>query len=295
VSLTVRAPAKINLGLEILGKRPDGFHEIRTILAGVSLYDDLRVEVADRTELLADPARLNTDDNLVARAAKLLEFNFPEATARIQLRKCIPEAAGLGGASSDAAATLVALNRLHTLRLSEDQLREYGARLGSDVPFFIEGGYALASGRGEQLLHRRAPVSLYALIVTPKVSIPAKTKTLYGALRPSDFTDGTRTEQSARSYGWVNDEQLLANAFERPLYELVPSLHELKPLMRRAGARIVALSGAGPSHFSFEIDDEERIRSISGKLRQTLGSSADVWTCDLGVGYEMHDVPASPA
>lgn len=276
----LRAPAKINLGLEILGRRADGYHEIRTILATVSLYDHLLGEAAADTHVNVDRQDLEGEQNLVSVAARLLAADHPQATARFELRKTIPAAAGLGGASSDAAAALIALNRLHTLGLSNTELEDYGARLGSDVPFFIRGGYALASGRGEQLEHFSPPTPINAVIVTPRIAIQAKTKALYESLRQNDFSDGARVEGSAKSYLWLGDERLLVNAFERPLYDLAPSLSDLKPLMRRLGARTVALSGAGPSHYSLEHDDE-RARALAMRLRESIGLGADVYVCDL--------------
>jgi 4-diphosphocytidyl-2-C-methyl-D-erythritol kinase len=278
--VVVRAPAKLNLGLEILGRRSDDYHEIRTILANISLYDHVSVEEADESELCVDVPDLNTDTNLVALASRLLERDFPSAVARFDLRKRIPAAAGLGGASSDAAATLVALNHLRSLGLSNTQLETYGAQIGSDVPFFVEGGYALASGRGDQLSRFPAPSPVYAVLVCPRIAIPRKTKTLYDALRPSDFSDGVRTELSAKSYRWLEDESSLANAFERPLYDLVPSLGEVRSIMRRLGAWRVGLSGAGPSHYALD-DDDERSKALAERLREFFGSDADVFVCDL--------------
>ena len=278
--VVLNAPAKINLGLEILGRRPDGYHEIRTILANISLYDQLSVEDADRTEFRVDIPELDTDANLVILAARLLERDFPAAPTRFDLRKQIPAAAGLGGASSDAAATLVALNELHSLELSNGDLERYAARIGSDVPFFVEGGYALASGRGDQLARFPPPAPVHVVIVSPRITIPAKTKTLYDSLRQTDFTDGTRVEDSAKSHRWMDDESMLANAFVRPLYDLVPSLRDLTSIMRRLGARRVGLSGAGPAHFSLD-DDTERSAELAERLRVHLGSQADIFTCDL--------------
>ncbi|MCC6792049.1 MAG: 4-(cytidine 5'-diphospho)-2-C-methyl-D-erythritol kinase [Thermomicrobiales bacterium] len=270
------APAKINLGLEVLGKRADGYHEIRTIFAAVGLYDRLTVTPATNTTVRVDRPELENDQNLVNVAASLLSADFPAATARFDLEKRIPAAAGLGGASSDAAATLIALNHLHSLGLSNAELRDYAVRIGSDVPFFVEGGFAHASGRGEILTPLPTPRSLYAVIVSPNIDIPRKTATLYGALRPSDFTDGLRIEASARALAAGDDSDVdLGNVFERALYDAAPALGSIAGEMRRAGAKRVGLSGAGPSHYALE-RDEEAASAIVDRLRHRLNDDVEI-------------------
>ena len=150
--MVIHCYAKINLTLEILGKRADGFHEVRTVMQTVGLADRLEVSAAaDLSFTCSDPA-LATPDNLVYRAARLLQAEYAVRTgAALRLEKRIPVAAGLGGGSSDAAATIVALNRLWNLQLSLTEQRRLAARLGSDVPFILTGGTALATGRGERI------------------------------------------------------------------------------------------------------------------------------------------------
>ena len=149
----LRTSAKVNLALEVLGKRDDGYHEIATVMQAVDLCDRLTVETADTVSLVvSDPALPTDDGNLIVRAAAMLgEAAGATKGARITLDKHIPVAAGLGGGSSDAAATLWALNRLWGLRWSRDRLAGLAVRLGMDVPFFLGTGRVLATGRGEQL------------------------------------------------------------------------------------------------------------------------------------------------
>ena len=150
--MVIHCYAKINLTLEILGKRADGYHEVRTVMQTVGLADRLEVSAAaDLSFTCSDPA-LATPDNLVYRAARLLQADYgARAGAALRLEKRIPVAAGMGGGSSDAAATIVALNRLWNLQLSPTEQRRLAAALGSDVPFFLTGGTALATGRGERI------------------------------------------------------------------------------------------------------------------------------------------------
>ena len=149
----MRASAKVNLSLEVLGKRPDGYHEIVTVMQAVDLYDRLTLEAASTLSLRADEPDLPTDErNLIMRAARLLKDAAKvEAGARIELSKRIPVAAGLGGGSSDAAATLWGLNRLWKLRWPRARLMELAVGIGMDVPFFLGNGPALGTGRGEHL------------------------------------------------------------------------------------------------------------------------------------------------
>ncbi len=154
-SLTIRAPAKINLFLKILGKRRDGYHELLSLFLMVGLYDEIAFEPDPRDLRLfvSDPALTTGDENLVIRAARLLaQRTGLEPKARIRLQKNIPMGAGLGGGSSDAAAALVGLNRLWRTGLSRSDLSHLGLQLGSDVPFFLKGPSALVGGRGERIL-----------------------------------------------------------------------------------------------------------------------------------------------
>jgi 4-diphosphocytidyl-2-C-methyl-D-erythritol kinase len=298
VIVSALAPAKINLGLEILRRRTDGYHEIRTILAAFSLFDRLELQRGEEFQLQVDRSELEGEDNLVAAAVRLLQRDVRAIIPNVALRKRIPTAAGLGGASSDAAATLSAVDRLYGLALTDQRLHALAASLGSDVPFFLSGGVALASGRGDCLTPLRPPSALFAVVVAPKIEIPAKTATLYGALTCADYSDGTRIERSVRlgRSGWISNAELLGNAFERPLYDLVPALAELPKLMRRHGATTVGLSGAGPSHYSLETDPA-RARTLAAGLREELRDRAAVFVgrvLDHGVLVAEHEsVPES--
>ena len=214
------------------------------------------------------------------RALRLLreETNHPGG-ARIHLRKRIPAAAGLGGASSDAAAALLAGRELWHQDVSDARLHDLAARLGSDVPFFLRGGCAVGRGRGDLLEPLPLPrASLWFVVVVPDVRIPAKTASLYARLGPDDFSDGSRiAAQAARlRAGLAPDMTLMGNAFARPLYAMVPELAALPDIMRDAGAESVAISGAGPAHYTL-VTDAPLAEQIAARLRERLGHRAQVF------------------
>src|SRR2546422_1866986 len=168
----LRAPAKINLSVKILGRRVDGFHEIETLMTPISLYDELTIEWDDRKAGVAfhcdDPALATSTDNLVVRAAELFfERTKQKSTVDITLKKKIPHGAGLGGGSSDAAATLLGLNRLFEINLSREELVDFAGQIGSDVPFFIYERAASCRGRGEIVVPTKLAKKLPILLLKP--------------------------------------------------------------------------------------------------------------------------------
>jgi 4-diphosphocytidyl-2-C-methyl-D-erythritol kinase len=271
--IVIDAPAKVNLGLEVIGRRDDGFHDIATIFLAIDLYDRVTLSPADDLELRIDDDSLASEENLALRALHLLrdETNYPGG-ADIHLHKRIPSASGLGGASSDAAAALHGGLQLWDQEVSEADLNDLAARLGSDVPFFLRGGCAIGRGRGDCLEPLPVPADLWFIVVVPNVRIPAKTTSLYARLKNTDFSDDSRiAAQAARlSSGLSFDVTLLENAFTRPLYEIAPELAALPGIMREAGAESVAISGAGPAHYAVltDLNQAERVaRSLHERLR----------------------------
>src|ERR1700732_4595994 len=172
--MQVLAPAKINLSLRVLGKRPDGFHEIETLIAPISLYDKIEVEKQSRwVDFSCDDPTLSTgDDNLVVRAANLfLEHAKIKSGVSIKLEKKIPHGAGLGGGSSDAAATLRALNELFETKLPREELAQLGSTIGSDVPFFFFESAAICKGRGEIVEPTKLKKKLSILLLKPAFGV----------------------------------------------------------------------------------------------------------------------------
>lgn len=270
----ITAPAKINLGLEVLGRRDDGYHEIATVMAMVDLCDVVELTPCDgkgvkRAKIIHG---IREDEDLTVRALYTVMTHKSRSweNATIGLEKHIPIAAGLGGASSDAAATLLAANHFWGRGIDKDQLLREAGRLGSDVPFFLGEPCAMATGTGTELEPLPAPRG-WLLIVTPPFDLPEKTRAMYAALRLEDFTDGTRIASVARSLRAkrMPDPGDLHNAFARPLYELAPELALIPTIMRQHSAALVALSGAGPSHYAW-FRDAAGARSAIGQMASSL-------------------------
>jgi 4-diphosphocytidyl-2-C-methyl-D-erythritol kinase len=247
----VRAFAKINLDLRVLGKRPDGYHELRTIFQTVSLADTLEIAFtpARRTAIeLRDPAAI--PENLVARAAALV-MDAMRRVGRVflQLEKRIPMGAGLGGGSSDAAAVLLALPVLAGRRLSVATLCSLGQQLGSDVPFFLLGGTAAGIGRGTELFPLPDAPSCAGLIVAPGVHI--STADAYRALSPGLTTESQQNKIfSFQSHTWdAGDGAAGGNDFEPVVFERESRLAALKKRLIRAGASQAMMSGSGSALF----------------------------------------------
>ncbi len=268
-SINARAPAKINLGLEILGKRRDGYHEIRSILTMVDLYDDLHFQFGQRsgaTSIDGVPA----EHNLIDRAVRLMQSRCSsELPFGYQVEKRIPIATGLGGASSDAAATLVAVNHLLGHPFRHDYLIELAASLGSDVPFFLDGSTAYVKGTGTDITTIPGFTSA-VLLVVPNIVIPRKTPTLYGRITAGDHSAGDRIDRTVGRLraGLPPEPDDLHNAFMAPLYDLVPPLAIVPTILRESGCVRFGLSGAGPAHYA--LVDAEEIASVASRIRTAL-------------------------
>jgi 4-diphosphocytidyl-2-C-methyl-D-erythritol kinase len=262
------APAKINLALEVLGKREDGFHEIRSVMQTIDIVDDVRLTASDSLRLDVEGAHEASDDDLVLRAVRTMEetHDLP-AQGRIQLRKRIPAGAGLGGGSSDAAAAMRLVDRLHALGETNEGLATVAGRFSSDGPFFCYGGTALVSGRGEIVEPLPNVPEFWVVVVTPPHELAKKTRAMYAALRSGDFTDGERTQRSAqgiRNGGRVTAEQL-CNAFDRAAYSVFEGLGMYRDALMGAGAEAVHVAGSGPSLFTLAAD-EGGANAIRGRL-----------------------------
>lgn len=277
--VTIQAPAKLNLGLEVIGRRPDGFHEIVTVFQAVSLFDTLELRPAHELTVASSDPALEGETNLVTRSLHELRSEAGIARgAQVTLSKQIPVAAGLGGASSDAAAALRAGRQLWRVELSVDDLLRLAKRLGSDVPFFLSAGTALGTGRGDELAPLPPLTGVWFVIVSPTITIPRKTPALYAALVPSDFSSGVTVRALATDLDAVASPSgggQLPNPFKRALYALRPELAALPEQMNAAGAPVVALSGAGPSHFA-PFSDPDQAARVAARLRADLGERARV-------------------
>ena len=266
-----KAPAKINLSLDVKYKRDDGYHEVEMIMTMIDLADRLTF-----TELPRDAIVISShagyipldEKNLAFQAARLVKNRYGVSRGvYIYLEKHIPVAAGLAGGSSDAAATLRGLNRLWKLGLSVDELRALGEELGSDVPFCVSGGTMLARGRGEKLEETASPPQCWVVLAKPPVHV--STADVYGRLNARDIRQRPDTQavlQAMRN----NDFQALCasigNVLEPVTMELCPEVGRIKQCMLRLGADGVLMSGSGPTVFSL-VDKESKVQRLYNGLR----------------------------
>ena len=251
--MKLNAYAKINLTLEVLGRRPDGFHEVATVLHTIDLADELTYEPADEIALVADDAGTPAEENLVMRAATLLRRALGEARGvRITLAKRIPVAAGLGGGSTDAATTLAGLSRFWQRDVSAAELASLAATLGSDVPFFLTGGAGLGEGRGEIITPLPPMRETWLVLTTPRVTLDRKTARLYGALQPAMYTRGEATKRMAdalRSGAHVTAEQIF-NVFDALAEQVYPDFRAVRGRLAEFAGSPVHLAGTGPTLFA---------------------------------------------
>ena len=269
---SISAPAKVNLTLEVLSDRPDGFHELRSILQSLAFCDTLtfRSDASAHVSFDADSGEFDRRRSLVSKAAELL-YHTTGCTkgARISIKKRIPLSSGLGGDSSCALAVLLGLNRLWQLGLSRPDIHNLAASLGSDVPYFLYRGTALVSGKGEIMTPLPGIRPTPVLLIFPKVEVPErKTASLYAALSRSDYTDGSATD--ALSVRIKNHEGVRAadivNVFENVAPACYRGIGEYMKRVREAGAGAVHLCGAGPTLFSMaetRLEAEALLKKLS--------------------------------
>jgi 4-diphosphocytidyl-2-C-methyl-D-erythritol kinase len=258
--LTVLSPAKINLTLEVLGQRPDGFHEIRSMLQAISLCDSLHFQAGQGMTFRCDMSGWSAGESLVSRTASLLqETTGYSGGATIEIEKRIPIMSGLGGDSSDAAATLRGLNKLWKLDLPAEKLLELAARLGSDVTFFLYGGTALAGGRGERIAPLPPLANMWVVLVVPDIPrLPGKTKQMYASLHQNHYTDGKITENFIKALKEGEFEvSRLFNTFENVAFDAASKLNVSKEHFTKLGAPHVHLAGSGPTLFTMLKDKSQ--------------------------------------
>ncbi len=295
--LVVRVPAKINIHLEVVGRRPDGFHELRTLFQTVDLYDTLRARPCEegRLELEIEPGNLISagKDNLVLRAAEALWREIGrQPGARLQLEKKIPVGGGMGGGSADAAGALILLDRLWSLEMAPSDLRRLAADLGSDVPFFLHGGFALGFGRGEEVMPLGDLPPFGVLLIIPPVEV--STPEVFGRLAPPvwkrmDDRVYAGVVGSTPAVVWSE----VGNDLEQVVCEGWPLVSEALECVRRQGPIFATVSGSGATVFGvFEtIDAAERaavgirvpgrveVVEMTGRVRAQpqVGSEVENW------------------
>ena len=257
VMLVERAYAKLNLTLEVIRKRGDGYHDLASVIQTVDLHDVLEFREHRDLTLECSDAELATEENLVmVGARRLREISGIDSGAKISLNKSIPVAAGLGGGSADAAATLRGLNRLWRLGLDAPQLNEVAESVGSDVPFLINGGTALVSGRGESMDALPSPEIGRIVIVKPKLGDDpdgsTKTGRMFGMLNATAHTTGSLTRKLAARMldGGDCHPAFMFNVFQQLAPHAFPGWQRVYDAFASLGATDIVLTGAGPSMFA---------------------------------------------
>lgn len=270
--IKLKARAKINLGLDVIRKREDGYHEVRMIMQMINLYDRITLRRSTEPGIRVTtnlPYLPVNEDNLVYRAAKLLmeEFKVTEG-AEIGLQKYIPVAAGMAGGSSDAAAVMVGVNRIFHLGLKKKQLMERGVKIGADVPFCIMRGTALAEGIGEVLTPLPAMPHCSLVIAKPKIHV--STKFVYGNLKASELKEHPDIDGQVQALREGSLEQLVAkmgNVLETVTVPAYPVIDEIKRTMLKNDAMGAMMSGSGPTVFGI-FEREERAQEVCRLLKK---------------------------
>jgi len=269
--LTIQAPAKLNLTLEVLAKRQDGFHEICSVIQTINLCDSLRFQLSQNIEYKCDALNWISEESLVSKATGLLQgVTGCTKGAVIEVSKRIPLVSGLGGDSSDAAATLHGLNKLWGLGLSRGELLKLAPQLGSDVAFFLYGGTALVKGKGEMVIPLPPLPQMWVVLVVPHTPrLPRKTEQLYASLKASHYTQGQITERLVKRLRESGEftPSLLFNTFENVAFATFPELSVYQEHMIKAGATDVHLAGSGPALFTL-VKDRAQAEELHLRLQQ---------------------------
>lgn len=271
--LKLKAMAKINLGLDVLRKREDGYHDLRMIMQSIYLYDQIELHKTQQPGIQVGvnlsylPAN---EDNLVYRAAKLLmdEFAINEGV-QIRLQKYIPVAAGLAGGSSDAAAVLVGMNRMFGLNLSQEQLMERGVKIGADVPYCIMRGTALAEGIGEQLTRLPNAPEVHVLLAKPPIHV--STQFVYGSLKANELTEHPDIDgqiQAIRDGDLYAMADKMGNVLETVTIPAHPVIQEIKDCMMEQGAVNAMMSGSGPTVFGL-FDEQKKAQAAYDRMMES--------------------------
>jgi len=266
-----KAPAKINLSLDVLHKREDGYHEVEMIMTMVDLADRLEFTKLPRDTIIitSQVGFIPLDDkNLAVQAARIMKDRFGvHSGVHIHLDKHIPVAAGLAGGSSDAAAALRGLNRLWNLGLSVAELQKLGEEIGSDVPFCIAGGTAIARGRGELLQPIEAIPQCWVVLAKPPIHV--STSDVYGKLRASAIRKHPATEEllaAIRNKDFNRMCGSMGNVLEEVTLDMYPEVRRIKESMIKLGADGVLMSGSGPTVFGL-VSKQSKIHRIYNGLR----------------------------
>lgn len=270
MQITVKAPAKINLTLDVIGKRNDGYHDVEMVMTTIDLADRISLTTLDDDEIKVEVTKgyvPNNEKNLAYQAASLLKTKLGiNKGISIFIDKKIPVSAGLAGGSADAAAVLRGLNELWDLKLSMEDLAEFGLNIGSDVPFCVHGGTVLAKGRGEKLQFLPTPPPCWVVLVKPPINV--STREIYGRLNLQEIVhpDTNGMIDAIKSKDFQRICACLGNVMESVTYKIHPNLKMIKDRMIQYGADGVLMSGTGPTIYALT-ESEVRAQRLFNSLK----------------------------
>lgn len=283
-SMNLKALAKINLGLDVLGRRENGYHDVRMVMQTIYLYDNITLKKIETPEiqLKTNLHFLPLDDkNIAYKAAKMLMDEFElEGGIQITLDKHIPVAAGLAGGSSNAAAVLVGMNRMYDLGLSEQELMDRGVKLGADVPYCIMRGTVLAEGIGEVLTPLAPLPKCYVLVAKPAISV--STKTVYEKLDSHEIEDHPDIDGILTGLEEGDLKKIassMGNVLERVTIDDYPIIEDIKDVMKENGALGAMMSGSGPTVFG--IYDEKKLAKAAQEKIKKAGLTKQVYVVNV--------------
>lgn len=268
MKLHVKAPAKINLTLDVLHKRPDGYHELEMVMTTVDLADRLELKLLEEDRIIVHSQSRyvpSGERNLAYKAAKVLKDRFNvKKGVEISIEKNIPVAAGLAGGSSDAAAVLRGLNKLWNLQRSTEELAEIGAEIGSDVPFCVYGGTALAKGRGERITPLPSPPNCWVILAKPPIGVSTAEVYEKLSLETIAHPDTQGMVRAIKNNDYASMCENVGNVLESVTLKHYPEVAQIKEDMKRFGADAVLMSGSGPTVYAFVRHDSRMHRIYNG-------------------------------
>ena len=272
-TLRLQSPGKINLRLDVLGKRADGYHDLRMLNSAVTVFDDIELNIIERgiiVECTDDPKVPSGEDNIVYRATKeIMAYSNKNVGVHVKIKKNIPSGAGMGGGSSNAACVLAGLNQLLKINLSRDKLIRIGLRFGADIPFFLYGSPAIATGIGENLVKVKRLPHMPVVIVSPRLSVA--TKWVFERCQPN----GNHCEDLEIPREFATKKaviKMMNNDLESVTCRQYPIVGELKDWLLKYGAIAAQMTGSGPSVFGIFADEEtaqKAAKKLSSKAEAT--------------------------
>ena len=258
--------AKINLGLEILNKRNDGFHSIKTIMTKISLFDEIDIRKSSKNSVIQDG--IDEENNLVTKILNFMQDKYFDEKLEINIRKNIPYSSGLGGGSSNSASVIKGLNQFLKLNLDSKEMFDIALKFGSDIPFFLSSSSAMVQGRGEVIRFIEKPNINYLLLICPNINLENKTRKVFNNLK--NFTNGETQENLLNKIkSNIKITESLFNGLEKSAFLVFDELSEIKDILSELSLPNISMSGAGPSFFSI-IDNENQGMNYLEKVKGNI-------------------------